>query len=111
MSTIEIQSKQCSSYQISIYIAGELLDIRRACRKFCETGLCVTVTPTEFIYTGGSQSGACVGLINYPRFPSNPEALTGTALKLAETLIRECFQDSCSVETPIETFYLSRGRP
>lgn len=30
-------------------------------------GLCVTVTQTTFLYKGGMEEGAIIGIINYPR--------------------------------------------
>jgi hypothetical protein len=41
----------------TIYIAGPVAKIESVCRKFCERGMCVTVTPTTYIYTGGSEGG------------------------------------------------------
>lgn len=79
---IEVQT--CT---INIFIAGDASDARRICRKQCmEIGLCVTVTPTEFIYTGGAEAGVCVGLVNYPRFPSTADELWQKARHIAEAL-------------------------
>jgi len=46
------------------------------CREFCDkVRLCVTITPTKFIYVGGWEPGCIIGLINYPRFPSEPNLI------------------------------------
>ena len=86
-----------TTYTATIYIAGDLAKITDVCRKFCLRGLCVSITPTEYVFTGGSETGAAVGLINYPRFPSEPEAIKATAIELATVLMAECFQRSCTV--------------
>lgn len=45
--------------------------VEEVCQGYCNgAGLCVTVTPTKFIYTKRWEPGCIVGLINYPRFPS-----------------------------------------
>ena len=46
-------------------------------------GLCVTVTPTTFVYKNGREDGVMIGLINYPRFPTTKEALRKTAEEIA----------------------------
>ncbi len=94
------------TYTATIFIAGDLAKIKDTCREFCLRGLCVTVTPTEFIYVGGSETGAAVRLINYPRFESGPEAININALELARTLMVECHQRSCTVACSDQTHYL-----
>lgn len=64
-----------------------LEDVREICQKYVdEIGLCVSVTPTEFVYTGGREPGCIVGLINYPRFPSNHSKIWTYAARLAMKL-------------------------
>jgi hypothetical protein len=75
-----------------------------------EVGLCVTVTPTTFVYTNDQEGGAIVGLINYPRFPSEPETIKGHALALAERLREGLSQWKVSVVMPQETIMLD-GEP
>ena len=45
--------------------------------------LCVTVSPTTFIYKDGREDGVVIGLINYPRFPTTREALKKQAEEIA----------------------------
>jgi hypothetical protein len=71
-------------------------------------GACYSCEPTEFIYTGGRETGSVIRLINYPRFPKYPSAITEEALALAESLILGLDQSSCTVQTPAETFWLTR---
>lgn len=88
----------------TIFIAGDLGEAKKVCREYCmEVGLCVTVEPVSFIYTGGEESGVRVGLINYPRFPSSLEALQATAQHLAAALQRRLCQHSYSIVGPSET--------
>ncbi len=94
------------TYTATIFIAGDLAKIKDVCREFCLRGLCVTATPTDFIFTGGSEAGAAIGLINYPRFPSTPEKIKTDALELARTLMAECCQRSCTVAWSDGTAYL-----
>ena len=76
-------------------------EVEHICGKFCdEIGLCVTVTPTTFVYTGGDEPGAIVGLINYPRFPKSQSEIRVEALKLASILATKLGQKRLSVVFP-----------
>lgn len=101
---------EVSSYAVTIFVAGDVQAAETICRAYCrDVGLCVTVTPTNFIYTGGSQTGVAVGLINYPRFPKQPVEVWNLAEALAARLVDELFQDSCTVQAPDRTIWLSRA--
>jgi hypothetical protein len=95
-----------TTYQVKIFIAGDLSQIRKTCRSYCMCGLCITITPTEFVYTGGMETGAEIGLINYARFPLETSKIDGHAMNLARQLMADCCQRSCSVVTPTESHYL-----
>jgi len=96
------------SYPVSIFIAGRASDIEDQCRTYCdEVGLCVTCTPTCFVYTHGEEEGYIVGLINYPRFPSTPEDIWAHAETLAERLRVEASQDSYTIQAPDKTVWFS----
>ena len=99
--------KKGETFNADIYIAGDLTVIKHVCREFTDIGGCVSVTPTEFIYTGGSETGAKIGFINYQRFPAEPNAITTMALRLARKLIKRCHQKSASVVTTSLTYYIS----
>lgn len=98
------------SFNADIYIAGDLSTIEQTCREWVDRGACVTVTPTRFVFTGGTETGARIGFINYQRFPSTPEAITGQAIDLAKELIARCYQFSASVVTSHKTFFISNDR-
>lgn len=97
------------TFWVHIFMAGDIAVAKQICRRFCfANGLCVTVSPTDYIYTGGQQAGFVVGLINYPRFPSSPEELFSTAARLAKDLMFDLCEESFSIETPESTHWFSR---
>ena len=108
--------KIVNTYYANIYVGfregysekvHSIARVEKICEKIAdECGMCVTVTPTKFIYTGGAEDGCIVGLINYPRFPSTPESITTRALGLAKILKRKLGQLRCSVVTPDTTYML-----
>lgn len=60
-------------------------------------GLGLTVTNTEFIYSGDCEPGLTVGLINYPRFPSTRSQIRAHAFAITEMLMECCGQLRASV--------------
>ncbi|TPK14135.1 hypothetical protein [Mesorhizobium sp. B2-5-11] len=99
----------CPTIRYDIFIAGDFDQARQSCRNYCfGIGLCVTVEPVSYIYTGGEEAGVRVGLINYPRFPSDPEKLRLRAGELAHQLMHDLFQHSYSIVGPDETEWFSR---
>jgi hypothetical protein len=78
-------------------------------QEYCDTvGLCVTVTPTKYIYKNGEEDGIIIGLINYPRFPSTPYDIEIKAFEIANKFLRAFNQLKVSVEMP-ETTYMVEG--
>lgn len=89
------------SYPISIYMAGDYSKAVAICQRYCDAqGLCVTVEPCVYVYTGGQEDGVRVGLINYPRFPKTPDELDAIAQDLAWWLRLGLDQESFTIETP-----------
>lgn len=85
-------------YQVTIFIGGDLELAKAACQKFCdEKGECVTVEPTDYIYTGGSTPGVRVGFINYARFPRSRGKIFNEAMELGLWLLLTLDQESCTV--------------
>jgi hypothetical protein len=72
-------------------------------------GLCVSLTATEFIYSNGLELGVIIGLINYPRFPSDADTIYKRALHLAEYLRVSFGQLRVSVVCGTETVMLGDG--
>jgi hypothetical protein len=96
------------SCPVSLFMAGNIELARAVCRKHCdEVGLCVTVTPTAYVYTGGEEFGFVVGFINYPRFPNEPALIEAKAIELGMRLREALGQESFSVQTPTTTTWFS----
>jgi hypothetical protein len=94
-------TQSCPSYPVSIFMAGDYNVARELCREYCdETGFCVTLTPTSYIYTGGEELGFIVGLINYPRFPTTPADIANRAAALADRLRVGLGQESYTIQLP-----------
>lgn len=94
-----------------IWVAGSLEVIKQTCRAYCwARPFCVSVSPTTFIYKGGEEEGAVIGLINYPRFPAEAPVIAQHAYRLAQHLLITLHQWSCTIEGPQETVWLNRRR-
>ena len=100
-------STESPTFQIAIYIAGDRQQAKQVCREFCATGFCVSIEAVDFIYTGGEETGLRVNLFNYPRFPSEPEALWAKAVDLADQLRARLFQHSYSIVATDRTLWSS----
>jgi len=91
-------------YSGKVHSLDELKDIvqKRADRG----GVCVTVTPTDYIYKHGREEGAIIGIINYPRFPFTRKQVEELAEELA-ILCKDAFkQERVSIEYPDKTVML-----
>jgi hypothetical protein len=107
-----VEVKTCPTYWARIYMAGNLAEAERICRAHCySVGLCVTLNPTEYIYSAGQESGFVVGLINYPRFPATPEEIDAKAEVLAGLLRVALSQRSFTIQTPNETRWFTQALP
>lgn len=94
---------------IRIYLSGPIDVAKQICREECfNEGLCVTIEPTTYIYTGGEESGYVVGLLNYPRFPTTPEKLAQRAETIALKLLEKTFQNSVLIVTPTESRWITK---
>lgn len=86
---------------------GSLRKARKLCQKYVDdVSLCVTLTPTEYIYVHGREKGIEIGLINYPRFPEEPLQIKIHAMNLAKKLMIAFHQYKVSVVMPAETIML-----
>ena len=103
-----MRSATSPTYTVEICIAGDHADAVRICRQFCmESGFCVTVTPTIYVYTGGAENGVIVRCVNYPRFPTLPGELFAKAQALAEQLRVGLCQHSFSLIAPDKTLWVT----
>ena len=111
--------KEVKTFQATIYCglkhreSGLLSSIdlaRNICKNVVdEYGWCVSFTKTEFLYTGGTEPGVIIGVINYPRFPLEEEELKRRTLDLAESLMNLLKQLKVSVVFPNETIMLENS--
>jgi hypothetical protein len=102
-------TKTESTFWARIYMSGPIEIAKQVCREAClEAGLCVTIEPTLFIYTGGEEQGFVVGLINYPRFPAEPASIVTRATDLAHRLLDRTCQHSTLVMTPNGTIWITK---
>lgn len=103
---------EAASFEASIYMAGDIATAKAWLRRRCyQRGLCVTVSPCDFIYTGGEETGFRVGLVNYPRFPSTTEHVHETAVELASSLVVECCQKTALVVSGLKSEWLHTEPP
>ena len=97
------------TYWVEICMAGSIEKAKEICREYCyDVGLCVTIDPTLYIYTGGEEHGFKVRLINYPRFPDTDASIYSKALELGYKLRIGLYQDSYTIITPTNTYWFSR---
>lgn len=101
------------TYVIRLYLSGPIEVAKHVLRQEClREGLCVTIDPTTFIYTGGEEVGFVVGLLNYPRFPSTPNSLRTRAHELMLALLSATAQQSALMVTPAESVWITtRAQP
>ena len=83
------------TYRVQLFLSGPIDTAKQIIRVEClREGLCVTVEPTTFIYTGGEEVGYVVGLLNYPRFPRTQQEIYARARDLAVKLLDGTYQHS-----------------
>ena len=101
-----MQQNEIPSYWIKLYMAGDLSQAKQVCREFCfAKGWCVTVSPTTYIYTGGEEEGFMIGMVNYPRFPTDHLVLWNKAKELAKLLRTRLCQHSYLLQDPYKTLW------
>lgn len=95
------------AYKVEIFIAGDLVKATEICQTFCDRGLCVTIEPTNYVFTGGQEMGVRVGLINYARFPKSRLEILDVAKELGFTLKEGLDQGSFTVQDDASSFFFS----
>jgi hypothetical protein len=107
-----MQTKTYQTYVVRLYLSGPIEVAKQTLRSECmREGLCVTIEPTHFIYTGGEEAGYVVGLLNYPRFPCDPGALVERARSLMEVLLTNTHQHSALMVTPDMSEWITKREP
>jgi hypothetical protein len=90
-------------------MSGPIEEAKQVIREMAyNIGLCVTIEPTTFIYTGGEETGFKVGFINYPRFPKTESEIESICEDLMKKLQEKLFQDSALFMTPNKTVWVTR---
>ena len=91
------------TYQVYIYMAGDIDIAKDVIRDYVKKGLCVTIRPLDYIYKDGEEAGFYIGFINYPRFPKTLSDILIEARDLAELLRKRLGQESYTIVDPIYT--------
>lgn len=100
--------KEADTYWAKIFIAGPIEVAKQVIRlRAKKQGMCVTIEPTTYMYSGGEEEGYVIGLINYPRFPASPSAIWNQAMELGKELREQTGQDSFTVQAPDRTLWIS----
>lgn len=98
-----------TTFWARLYLSGPIEVAKQIIRGECRReGLCITIEPTMFIYTGGEEVGYIVGLINYPKFPVSDGLLEQRARDLMHLLLEATFQDSALMMTPQSTEWITK---
>lgn len=104
-----MHTKTETTFCVRLYISGPIEVAKQIIRAEClRDGLCVTIEPTSFIYTGGEETGYVVGLINYPRFPVSAGSLTERGRDLMHKLLEGTHQHSALMMTPNITEWITK---
>ncbi|QGZ13964.1 hypothetical protein PP939_gp202 [Rhizobium phage RL38J1] len=92
-----------------ICMAGDINHAKQIVRRYCfQVGLCVTIDPTTYIYTGGEEEGFKIRLVHYPRFPAEREDLFTKARDLGILLMYDLTQTSFSIVGDDFTYWITR---
>lgn len=106
--TNRVVKKWAVAHKVEIYIAGDLAEATAICQDYCnKVGLCVTIEPTNYVFTGGQEMGVRVGLINYPRFPTSRLALLEKARLLGLELKHRLEQGSYTIQDDKGAYFYS----
>ena len=112
----EIVEKSAETITADIYVGlregysetrHDIEELKRFMQGYVDrVSLCVTVTPTTFVYKNGKEDGARIGLINYPRFPATREKIEQIAREIAAMCMKEYKQNRVSIVLPDRTIML-----
>lgn len=95
---------------VTIHMAGDYNTAIQCAREYTyRTGSCFQITPCDYIYTGGRESGITARVICYPRFPKTDEVLLLETQEFAFILAKKMCQKSFTIETSTDTMYFQSG--
>lgn len=100
--------KASPSYTVSIYCTGDKARLYAAIQETVDKmGLCVSIFPCDYLFTGGMESGYEVRLINYPRFPVSDTEMVYKANKVCETIFTVNPKGSLTMVLPHVSYFMS----
>ncbi len=100
----------CGLKERDTNIVHTLEEAKAICQNFVDdVGECVSVTPTEFIYTNGNENGFVVGFIQYPRFPRKKKEIKSRAIQLAALLMLKLNQYKVTITTQHKSYMLENN--
>jgi len=83
---------------VELFMAGDIGHAKQLVRPFCrDKKCCVSVVQTAFIYPGGEEAGFVIGFRNYPKFPTDANALLSLVDAMGDLLCRELGQKTYMV--------------
>lgn len=104
-----MKTETADTYIIRLYLSGPIEVAKQTLRAECMlAGLCVTIEPTHYIYTGGEEAGYVVGLLNYPRFPSTADDLKRRASAVMLRLLDDTHQHSALMVAPDTSEWITK---
>lgn len=110
---LKAQTSEMSAETVTarVWIAGDYAAARAFTRQWCaERGACWALSPVDYIYTGGEESGLVATLIHYARFPRAAPTveIPAEAREFGEAMMRALGQASFTIEGPDATVFVSR---
>lgn len=100
--------KTCTSATVSIYCTGDKARLYAAVQETIDAiGLCVSIFPCDYLFTGGQESGYEIRLINYPRLPFDMDTMMAKAGHVAQAVFTVNPKGSLTIVAPHETIFWS----
>lgn len=94
------------TFYATLHIAGSYEDALRFCKKYSyNNGYCFQLVRCQYQYTGGTEDGMTVRVIDYPRFPKDHNDILKTFTEFACALATELCQKSFTIESTLGTKY------
>lgn len=107
-----MKSRTAPTISLKIYVSGDMDVIAQVCREHCwDHEMCVNVSPTTFFYQGCEESGAIIGLVNYPKHPCTMDELMTNARMIARGIVLRCRRYSAMIEGPVESEWFQFDPP
>jgi hypothetical protein len=103
-----VKIERAAPIEYRLFMAGDYTQAKHLLQLFCERGECVSITAVDYVFKYGSESGFCVTLINYPRFPRYRAQLEERIHEIAQYLLDGLGQGSYTICGPEENFYYDR---